>query len=263
VPEVLLEMEQRGRSGQVARLTLDNQAKLNVINKTLIAELSAAVRKLQNHDDLRVLILTGAGPRSFIGGVDLKAMQDLNPASAREFITRLHELCAALRELPVPVIARINGYCFGGGLEVAASCDLRVAAEHATFGMPEVRFGVPSVIEAALLPGLCGWGKTREIIYTGLPLTAGQALACGLVDKVVPPDKLDAAIQEWVEAICQAEPRAIRLQKSLLRQWERLPLDQAIAAGIDSFGQAFATDAPRRLMRGFFADRRAKSDPSP
>src|SRR5438045_9453273 len=101
-------------------------------------------------------------------------MAALDKSSARGFIARLHAASAALRQLPVPVIARINGYCLGAGLEIAASCDLRVAADHSTFGMPEVRVGIPSVIEAALLPCLIGWGKAAELIYTGESVSAAQ-----------------------------------------------------------------------------------------
>src|SRR6185503_218248 len=113
----------------------------------------------------RVVVLTGAGERAFIGGADINEMAELDEESARVFISQLHEACAALRNLPVPVIARISGYCLGAGLEIAASCDLRVAADHSTFGMPEVRVGIPSVIEAALLPRLIGWGMAARLIY--------------------------------------------------------------------------------------------------
>ena len=111
---------------------------------------------------LRALILTGAGDRAFIGGADINEMVELDQESARIFITHLHEACTALRNLPVPVIARISGYCLGAGLEVAASCDLRIASEHSSFGMPEVRVGIPSVIEAALLPDSSA-GKGRPV----------------------------------------------------------------------------------------------------
>lgn len=113
------------------------------------------------------MVLTGAGDKSFIGGADIREMAALTPATAETFITRLHAMCACLRDLPVPVIARINGYAIGAGLEVAAACDLRVASNSAVFGMPEVKVGIPSVIEAALLPSLIGWGRTRELLYLG------------------------------------------------------------------------------------------------
>jgi enoyl-CoA hydratase/carnithine racemase len=122
--------------------------------------------------------------------------------------------------------------------------------------MPEVRVGIPSVIEAALLPRLIGCGKAAELIYTGEPISAAEALHCGLVERVVPRDQLGQAVKRWTEAILEAGPRALRLQKALMCDWERLPLDQAIERGIESFGTAYDTDEPRRLMKGFLSRRR-------
>src|SRR5262245_26760215 len=178
-------------------------------------------------------------------------MVELNKTSAKSFITSLHEACSALRSIPVPVIARISGYCLGAGLEIAASCDLRIAADHAVFGMPEVRVGIPSVIEAAILPRLIGWGKAAELVYTGESLSAQEAVACGLIERSVPTSQLDATVDRWTAAILEAGPRAIRLQKRLLRDWERLPLDQAIELGIDAFAKAYETEEPKVFMQRF------------
>ncbi|HTO51569.1 MAG TPA: enoyl-CoA hydratase [Burkholderiales bacterium] len=240
-----------GVTGAVARITIDNATKLNVIGSALMAELVDAVTALGAREDLRAVVLTGAGDRAFIGGANILEMAGLDATRAREFITGLHRMCAALRDLPVPVIARINGYALGAGLEVAAACDLRIAASNAAFGMPEVRVGIPSVIEAALLTGLIGWGRTRELLLLGESIDAETALRWGLVQKVAPVDGLDAAVEACVGALLKAGPRALRLQKTLIRRWEDLPLSAAIAAGIDSFADAYATDEPSRLMRTF------------
>lgn len=248
-----LKVEDHDESGCVARIIVDYQSRLNILNSRLIRELTGAVNSLAGNKRLRVLILTGAGDRAFIGGADINEMAALDSSSAREFILRLHEACTALRELPVPVIARISGYCLGAGLEVAASCDLRVAADHSTFAMPEVRVGIPSVIEAALLPRLLGRGKAAELIYTGESISADQALGCGLVQRVVPVEQLDQAVARWTQAILEAGARAVRLQKELIREWERLPQDQAIMRGIESFAAAYDTDEPRGLMQRFLA----------
>jgi enoyl-CoA hydratase/carnithine racemase len=156
----------------------------------------------------------------------------------------------------VPVIARIRGYCLGAGLEIAAACDLRVAAEDARFAMPEVRVGIPSVIEAALLPRLVGMGRARELVLTGEAIPAAEALAIGLVERVVPADHLDEAVEDWLASIVTAGPRALALQKALLRQWQELPLEEAIAKSIDAFAEAYESDEPRRLMRAFLERRR-------
>ena len=253
---ISLTLDDHDARGCVARIVVDNQARLNILNSDLIVQLTDAVRSLARNELLRVLILTGAGERAFIGGADINEMAALDRSSAREFISRLHEACLALRELPVPVIARISGYCLGAGLEIAASCDLRVAADNSTFGMPEVRVGIPSVIEAALLPRLIGWGKAAELIYTGESISASEALACGLVERVVTFAELDHAVEHWTQAILAAGPKALRLQKELMREWERLPLDQAIARGIESFVAAYETDEPQEMMNKFLYRRR-------
>jgi len=216
-------------------------------------ELADGIEKLAGDEKLRAAVLTGAGERAFIGGADVSEMAQLDAASARTFITRLHRCCHALREAPFPVIARIMGYTLGAGLEVAAACDLRVAADIAVFGMPEVKLGIPSVIEAALLPALIGWGRTRQMLLLGETISAAQAGEWGLVETVVPAEELDAAVERCVSSICQAGPGAIRLQKALIRQWEDLPLSAAVQAGIDAFAAAWETDEPRLKMNEFLA----------
>ncbi len=245
------ELSRRSSGALVGRIAIDNPAKLNVLDRRLSRQLGEAVRALGAREDVRALVLSGAGVRAFIGGADIAEMAALDPASARGFIGDLHAVCLAIREAPVPVIARIEGYCLGGGMEIAASCDMRAAAEGAVFGMPEVRVGIPSVIEAALLPRLIGWGKTRELLLTGRTIDAAEALSCGFLEKLTARSELDAAVERWLEAIVAAGPQAVRLQKALIRKWETSRLDEAVEAGIDAFAQAYATDEPRRLMEAF------------
>jgi enoyl-CoA hydratase/carnithine racemase len=247
---VRVEIEPRD-GGVVARVTIDNATKLNIIGSVLMADFVAKITALGTREDLRALVLTGAGERAFIGGANIHEMAGLDPVRAREFITRLHRMCLCLRDLPAPVIARISGYALGAGLEVAAACDLRVAASNATFGMPEVRVGIPSVIEAALLPSLIGWGRTREMLLLGESIDADTALRWGLVERVVAPAELDAAVEKCLTALLHAGPRATRLQKRLIRQWEDLPVSEAVAAGIDCFADSYTTEEPSRLMRAF------------
>lgn len=241
---------------RIGRVTLDNPGKINIVNSALCRRLRDAISELGREPDMRAIVLTGAGDRAFIGGADIAEMAGLDPASAKDFITGLHEACAAVREAPVPVIARIQGYCLGGGLEIAASCDMRVASTDSTFGMPEVRVGIPSVIEAALLPRLIGWGKTRELLFTGATLEAGEALACGLVEKIVPAAELDRAVDHWLDGLIASGPLAVRSQKALMRKWEKLSLDDSIRAGIDAFADAYRTDEPGSRMKAFIERKR-------
>jgi len=254
---VLLELTARGEEAQLATLTVSNESRLNCLESGLLAVFEERIRETETVENLRVVVLQGAGERAFIGGADVNELAELDAESARRYITSVHRVCQGLRDLPVPVIARIQGYCLGAGLEIAASCDLRVATEQSQFGMPEVQLGVPSVIEAALLPQLIGWGRTRELLFGGKSFMAREVADWGLVERVTSRDRLDLVVEEWVESIVRAGPRAIRLQKKLIRDWERLPLAEAIAAGIESFVDAFATDEPRERARGFLDRRRA------
>jgi enoyl-CoA hydratase/carnithine racemase len=163
-------------------------------------------------------------------------------------------LAEAFRQL-----ARINGHCFGAGMEIAASCDMRIGVTTAKFGMPEVRFGIPSGMEACLLPRLIGWGKTRELVYAGDPIDAAEAHRCGFLEKLVEPAALDAGVEQWVSSILSAGPRAIRLQKKLVRDWERLSIEKAIQAGVRACTEARRTDEPRRLMTAFLARKKPVS----
>ena len=248
--------------GDVARITVDHPDKLNTLGRALLVELIAAAESLASDEELRAVVLTGAGERAFIGGADVQEMSRLDPATARDFIEHVHRCCHALRMMPVPVIARIQGYALGAGVEIAASCDLRIAAEGAVFGMPEVKLGIPSVVEAALLPGLVGWGRARQIVLLGETFSAAEAAAWGLVERVVPAEALDGAVEAWVASVLSAQPLAVRLQKRLMREWERLPLNQAISAGVDAFAAAFETAEPRRAMAQFLAARRPARRPA-
>ena len=252
---VLTRVEER-EAGRIALVTVDRPEKRNALGIAGKKQLAETFRKLARDKALRVAVLTGAGERSFIAGADLAEMKDLSPKGAKEEHTLTHRACEAIRALPVPVIARINGYCFGAGMELAASCDMRIGVTTAKLGMPEVRFGIPSGMEACLLPQLIGWGKTRELVYTGSHIDAGEAQRCGFLERVVEPAELDAGVEQWVSAILSAGPRAIRLQKKLVQDWERMTIAQAVQAGIRACVKARETDEPRRLMEAFLERRK-------
>jgi enoyl-CoA hydratase/carnithine racemase len=254
-PHIDVRMEERPH-GVVARLTINNARHLNALNSALMAEFVDVLARLAADQKLRAVVLTGAGDKSFIVGADIGEMAAITDGeSAKAFITRLHLCCDAIRKFPVPVIARIAGYCFGAGLEIAAACDLRIASETSTFGMQEVKLGIPSVIEAALLPTLVGWGRAREIMLLGEKFSAADALAWGLLERVAPASAVDATVDACIESLMTSRPRAVRLQKRLMRQWEGLTLSAAIAAGIDAFAAAYESDEPAAAMRDFLTAR--------
>jgi len=240
----------------VARLSICGAGPLNILNSAVIGGVRAGLEQLAAEADLRVLIIAGQSERSMIGGADINEMATLDPASAERFITGLAGLCDAVRAVPCPVIARVPGWCLGGGLEFAAACDFRVAADDAKFGMPEVRVGIPSVIHAALLPRLIGWARARWLVMAAETIDAPTALAWGLVDKVAAPGDLDAAVEQLVAALLAGAPQALRAQKVLLQAWEDMPLQQAVAHSVGAFGQAYLTGEPQRLMGDFIARKR-------
>jgi enoyl-CoA hydratase/carnithine racemase len=257
----MVQHEERPEGGRLARLTIDNASKLNSLNRALMAEIIKAADGLAADPQLRLVMLSGAGERAFVGGADIGEIAALDRDSAREFITLVHRCCDAFRRLPVPVIARIDGYALGAGLELASACDLRVASERALFGMPEVRIGIPSVVEAALLPKLIGHGRARRLLLTGETIGAAEALAWGLVDVVAPPETLDEAVEDLARPILAAGPNAIRLQKSLILDWEELPTAAAVQRGIDCFISAYDTDEPARMAGAMLAELRSRRRP--
>jgi enoyl-CoA hydratase/carnithine racemase len=243
---------ERRPAGLVAFVTVSNPSRLNSMNSTLMDEFAFKLSELATNVDLRALVLTGAGAKAFIGGADIREMSALADAEdGRRFITRLHKCCEAIRAIPVPTIARINGLALGAGLEIAAACDVRIAVESAVFGMPEVRLGIPSVIEAALLPMLVGWGRARQIVLLGENFSAQDALSWGLVERLVSGGELDKAVEQWLGQLLSCSPGAVRLQKQLIRSWEDMPLRAAIEAGIDSFAAAVRSGEPSAAMRNF------------
>jgi enoyl-CoA hydratase len=256
---VAVRVESRGDAGRVAYVTVNNPDERNALGKNGKEALVTAFRELARDESLRVAVLTGAGNSSFIAGANIKEMSEADVNEAEDISTKTHLACDAIRRLPVPVIARVNGYCLGAGMELAASCDMRVGVDTAKFGMPEVKFGIPSGMEACLLPGLIGWGKTRELVFTGELIDAQEAHRCGFLDRLVQPDQLDAAVEKWVTAILSAGPRAIRLQKRLIQDWERMSLTDAVEQGIAAMVEARSTDEPQRLMRAFVNRKRERS----
>ena len=253
---VVVRIDQRGDAGHIAHVTINNPAKRNALGMAGKRAIANAFSSLSQDEKLRAVVLTGAGEKSFIAGADLAEMKDLSVEEAEEEHTLTHYACDSIRRCPVPVIARVNGYCFGAGMELAASCDMRASADHAKFGMPEVRVGLPSGMEAALLPSLVGWGRAAELVLTGDVFDATEMYQSGFLQKLVPAAELDAAVEKWIQSILISGPRAVRLQKSLLRDWERLSLADSIRRGIEMCVEARRSDEPSRLMAAFLVRKR-------
>ncbi|OBA71604.1 enoyl-CoA hydratase [Mycobacterium sp. 1554424.7] len=242
-----------GRDGGSVTIELINSKTLNIIGSGAIEELAQAFGTVSPDGGVRVVVLRGAGEKAFIGGADINEMVTLDRSSAEVFIRRLAGLCEAIRDCPVPVIARLAGWCLGGGLEVAASCDLRIAEAGAKFGMPEVAVGIPSVIHAALIPKLIGASHAAWLLLTGETIDAATAAAWGLVHEVVAADALDARVAELSTRLNGFGPQAVRQQKRLLNNWFDMTVHGAIEDSFEQFGLAFLTGEPQQHMRAFLA----------
>lgn len=236
----------------VATLQIANGTSLNILESDTIVEFIATLRRLARRPEVRVLVLRGAGEKAFIGGADIKELARLDPETAVAFITRLHDLCEAVRDFPVPTIARLSGWCMGGGMEFAAACDIRIADDHANFAMPEVRIGIPSVIHANILPRLIGEGNTRWMLLTGASINAERAHQWGFVHEVVANSNLDAAVAHTVSEILECGPQAVRAQKALLRAWEDPTIERGLKQSIEVFGECYAGTEPDAYMTRFF-----------
>jgi enoyl-CoA hydratase/carnithine racemase len=244
----------------VAFLCLRGGGPLNILSGDYAASLARTINDLAERADLRALVISSHGSRTFIGGADVKEMSGLEAPSARTFISRLFDACEAVRNVPVPTIARIDAWCIGGGMEFAAACDMRIVSTDARFAMPEVRLGIPSVIHATLLSRLVGDGHARWLLLTGEAIDARKADAWGFATEVCAPEDLDATVARTVKAVLVCEPLAIRAQKRLLRDWEPREMDLAMRRSIDAFGASFETDAPKDRMSAFL-DRKKPNQP--
>jgi enoyl-CoA hydratase len=250
-PLVLLDYDDHGDQGRVARITFNNPAKRNALGlggKELFIELMTSIK----HDEsLRALVITGAGEQSFVGGTNLAEMKDFNLDQAEASSTKTHRVCDAVRQFPVPVIARINGYCFGSGFEIAACADMRVGVQGAKFGMPEVRFGIPSGMEASALPRLIGWGKATELVLTGDHIDADEAYRIGFLNRLVARSEMDGVVDQWIASLMAGGPNAIRIQKRLIMDWDRMSVTDGARAGIQAYVESYKSGEPNKLMTAF------------
>ncbi|MEO6626154.1 MAG: enoyl-CoA hydratase, partial [Burkholderiaceae bacterium] len=227
-----------------------------IVGTPAILELTEALASLRERSDVRALVLRGSGDKAFIGGADIYEMSTLTPPDAEAFITRLKNLCEAVRSFPAPTIARLSGWTLGGGLEVALACDLRISSTDGRYGMPEVAAGIPSVIHAVLLPRLIGSSRATWMLMTGETIDGATAHQWGLVHELCDPVELDTRIANLAGKLAGYGPAALRQQKAMLRSWESLTPDEAIESSVAEFGRAFSTGEPQHYMELFKRRRR-------
>ena len=242
----------------IATVTIRGAGELNILSSSVIVDLRRAFEQLSARHDVRVLVLRGSGDKTFTAGADVKEMSALTHATARTFINGLRGLCESVRHCPVPVIARLAGWTLGGGLELAAACDIRLASNRAQFGMPEIKVGIPSVIHAAMLPQLIGRARANWLLLTGANIDATRALSWALVDGVVALEQLDEEVERTARQLASYGTSVVRQQKRLLREWQACDLDTAIERSVDEFAAAFFTGEPAHFMAAFL-ERKARA----
>jgi enoyl-CoA hydratase len=240
--------------GALAIVTISREAALNALSSSVISELTHIVGELEVSSDIRAVILTGAGEKSFVAGADIGEMLELTPNQARAFAEMGGALGNAIETSDKPWIAAVNGFAFGGGCELALACDFIHASEKAKFGQPEVKLGViPGFGGTQRLARRVGVAKTKELCMTGDTIDAAEALRIGLADAVWPHAELMTKVKELAGRIAANGPLAVAEVKRLVHQGQSTTLEHALALEQRSFGLLFATEDQREGMSAFLA----------
>lgn len=240
----------------LARVTIDRPAKLNALNLATLGELRQAFEYLRELAGLRAVILTGAGEKAFAAGADISEIGALDAVAARRFSQRGNDLFLALERFPVPVIAAINGFALGGGMELALACALRLASENAYLGQPEVKLGlIPGYGGTQRLARLIGPGPALEMILAGEPITAAEAHRLGLVNRAVPAAELLPAAEALAAKIAANAPLAVSFCLQAVREGMEMGLEQGLALESNLFALSCATADMREGTRAFLEKR--------
>ena len=242
--------------GAVAVLTINRPDKLNALNKKVHEESVAALEELKTDESVRVLVITGSGEKSFIAGADISEFEGQTPVTQRDLF---HEktLFNSLDTFPKPVIAMVNGFCLGGGNELALACDLRICSETARFSQPEINLGIiPGGGGTQRLTNLVGEGRAMEIILTGDMINAQTAEAIGLVNYVYPADELETKTMELANKIAEKAPIALQLCKEAVKFASRSNLDEGLRREVDLFAICFSTEDKQEGVSAFLEKRK-------
>lgn len=244
------------KKARVATIALNRPQVLNALTWRMLEEIEDAVRDVEKDPQIMVLVITGGGERAFCAGIDVEAVRGLDMLGARAIAKRIHATDDCVRRLEKPVIAKIRGLCLGAGLELAVSCDLIVAAEDARFGFPHMRIGIPSIVEAGILPQAIGIFRTKELCFTADYWDARKAEQVGLVNQVVPVAELDGAVEALAAKLCRWSPLALAIQKDIIHKWMTTDLEAAIDFSINSVAINFASEDQKEGMTAFLEKRR-------
>ena len=252
VPLVRVEIEDR-----IATLTIDRQKKLNALNPEVLEEVDAAFRSVESNEEVRGVILTGAGEKAFVAGADIGVLAEMDPARAVEISRQGQEVFNRIERFPKPVLAAVGGYALGGGCELALACHLRLASENARFGLPEVGLGlIPGYGGTVRLARLVGLGRAVQMTLTGEMVAADQAERIGLVGEVVPRDQLAARARELMGKVIKNGPVALRMALESVYHAVETESARALDHEAALFGLLAATDDMREGLTAFLEKRR-------
>lgn len=242
--------------GAIATVTINRPKALNALNRETLEEMRCCFEGLAGNEEIRAVIITGGGEKSFVAGADIAFMHTLDVLSARKFALLGQKVLSTIENLPQPVIAAVNGFALGGGCELALACDMRFASDNAKFGQPEVNLGVlPGFAGTQRLPRLIGKGLANELLFTGNIIDAAEACRIGLVNRVVTQDHLLPLCREIAEKIASRGPVAIRLCKEVVNSGMEIDLARACQYEADQFALCFASSEQKEGMSAFLEKR--------
>ncbi len=246
------------REGRVAILTINRPDKLNALNEQVRTDMLEILGQIEHDDAVGVVVITGAGEKSFIAGADIGEFAGRTPFDQRHAM-RSPRIFDVMASFPKPVIAMINGFCLGGGCELAMSCDIRVASDKARFGQPEINLGlIPGGGGTQRLPRLVGTGQAMRLILSGDMIPAAEALSIGLADLVVPADELRAKTLELAAKIAAKSPLTLKVAKEAMRASERLSIEDGISYERDLFCLCFSSADKEEGVKAFLEKRPAQ-----
>jgi enoyl-CoA hydratase len=244
------------RRDRVAIVTINRPDKRNALNIKTREEGASVLEELRSDDSVGVVVITGAGDKAFVAGADIAEFSGRTAITQREVMMG-RSLFSAIDTFPKPAIAMINGYCLGGGCELALACDIRIASESASFGQPEINLGIiPGGGGTQRLTRLVGEGKAMELILTGEIIDAKTALAIGLVNQVVPADQLQSKTMEIANRIADKSPIALRLAKEAVKLASRSNLDEGLRREVDLFALCFSSEDKDEGVSAFLEKRK-------